>query len=899
MHEIRRPTGAANALVLQTKLIPPRSPNNLVARDSLWARLDAGLDRKLTLLSAPAGSGKTTLVSQWLATRGEPVAWLSLESGDNDPVRFWRYVVAACEAFSPDIGRSIVPLLDSPQRDLAEVIPAALINALVHEEKTHILVLDDYHTITSPVVHSSLVYLIDHLPATLHLILITRHDPPLPLARLRARDDLNEFRNNDLHFSRTEIQRFFETSLHLSLPAVTLDHLESLTEGWCAGLRLIAQALLHRDPQEIDSFLQSLGGTHRPILDYLITDVLFALPTEIQAFLLQTCFLKRLTGSLCDVVTGSTNSTERLEELEATNVFLVAIGGGWYRYHPLFAEAMQHYARHQFDETDHHARLERASIWFEQHGFLAEAIDAALDAHAFSRAASLIEHLLSDDFPNELVTLRGWIERLPEVMLQDHPEIAFAYAVTILFTPERHLPVTLALLDPPLNIAEQHWEAEGRNERLGQVAALRALAYMWQGDISKAYVFTNEALRRLPEHHTTIWRGAALLLASREALDAGQLYDGQRSILEARALCEATRNREGARAAMFIHGCICYEQGQLHQAFHLFQQVLAQVQGDNQYGSLSDRGYALWGLSAVTLEWNDLESAFQYADEASRIGQQIADKWLEIHATILLARIEHARGQSEQAQRRLEALIPIAQAPELFWRVQFWQARLALAGSNLPVVELWRARQSWRQQDMPELTPGLLKQERLLMARLHLLEGRPESALDDLKQCRVEAHTAGWVRAELEASLLIIQAYHLQGNSENARSLLNRALALAQPENIRRLFLDEGEPLAAAFRAALPGIADKRLLFFARVLLADHAQTGKHTGSADTLPDPLSAQEQRVLRLLAAGLSNGEIAQELVVSVNTIKSQLKSIYRKLNVSSREEAREAAHDFHLL
>lgn len=809
--------------------------------------------------------------------------------------------MAACEAFSPNAGRTIFPLLESPQRDLAEVIPAALINALAHEEKEkpYILVLDDYHTITSQVIHDSLAYLIDHLPAALHLILITRHDPPLPLARLRARDNLNEFRNNDLRFSRTEIQRFFEQSIHLSLPETTLDHLESRTEGWCAGLRLIALALLRRDPQEIDSFLQSLGGTHRPILDYLVTDVLFAQTAEIQAFLLQTCFLKRLTGSLCDVVTGSTDSAERLEELEATNVFLVALGGGWYRYHPLFAEAMQHYARHRLDETDHQARLERASIWFEQHGFLAEAIDAALDAHAFSRAASLIEHLLSDDFPNELVTLRGWIERLPEDMLQDHPEIAFTYAVTILFTPERHLPATLALLENPLRIAEQHWEAEGKNERLGQLAALRALAYMWQSDTTKAYAFANEALRWLPEHHTTIWRGAALLLASNEALDAGQLYDAQRSILEARALCEATRNREGTRAAMFIHGCICYEQGQLHQAFYLFQQVLAQVQSDNQYGFLSDRGYALWGLGAVEFEWNNLDAAFHHADEAAQIGRQIADRRMEIDATILLARIDHARGQSEQAQHRLEALISIAQAPDLFWRVQFWQARLALAGRNLPVVELWRARQSWRQQYVPELTPGLLKQETLLMARLHLLEGRPEATRDDLEQCRDEAHAAGWTRAELEASLLLVQVYHSQGDAESARSLLNRTLVLAQPENIRRLFLDEGEPLAAAIRAALPDIADKRLLSFARVLLVDHTQTGQHFGSADALPDPLSAQEQRVLRLLAAGLSNGEIAQELVVSVNTIKSQLKSIYRKLNVGSREEAREAAHDFRLL
>ena len=228
-----------------------------------------------------------------------------------------------------------------------------------------------------------------------------------------------------------------------------INHLEKRTEGWCAGLRLIALALLRRDPQEIEVVLQELSGTHRPILDYLVTDVLFAQPAEIQTFLLQTCFLKRLTGSLCDAVTGSVNGDERLDDLEATNVFLVSLGDGWYGYHPLFGEAMQHYAQRQLDEIDHHARLERASIWYEQHGFLAEAVDVALDAHAFSRAVDLIEHLLSDDFPNELVTLQGWIERIPEDMLQDHPAVAFAYAVAILFTPERHLPATLALPKTP------------------------------------------------------------------------------------------------------------------------------------------------------------------------------------------------------------------------------------------------------------------------------------------------------------------------------------------------------------------------------------------------------------------------------------------------------------------
>ena len=752
------------------------------------------------------------------------------------------------------------------------------------------------------VVHDSLAYLIDHLPANLHLILITRHDPPLPLARLRARDNLSEFRNDELRFSRAEIQRFFEQVAQLSLPAEMIDYLESRTEGWCAGLRLITLALLRRDPQEVNSFLQGLGGTHRPILDYLVSDVLFAQPEKIQIFLLQTCFLKRLTGSLCDVVTGSTDSSELLESLEAANVFLVAWGSdnryNWYRYHPLFAEAMQHYAQRQLNEADHHAQLERASIWYEQHGFLAEAVDTALDARAFSRAAALIEHLIEDDFPNELVTLRGWIERLPEEILSDHPEVAFAYAAAILFTPERHLRPTLAAVGRPLRMAEQRWEAEDKHEQLGRIAALRALTSMWQGDMAAAYALAQQALQLIPESSPDMWRGSALILASREALDAGQLNAAQRFVLEARALNEAARNPDGTRAATIIHGYICYEQGQLHQAVHLLQQILIQVPDGNQYEAISDRGYIFWGLGLVEFEWNDLETAHQHTADAARIGKQIADIHLEVLATILLARVEQAQGRSKQAQHLLEALVSAGPPGDLLWNIQAWQAQLALAGNNLPLVELWRARRAWRQETA--LSPALIVQENLLTARLHLLNEQPQTALEILEQHCAEAHAAGWMRAELESLLLMVWATHLQGDRTHSHTLLSRALALAQPENIRRPFLDEGEPLIAAIHEALADMQEKQLLSFARTLLVDHTQTGLRARvTSDALPDPLSAQEKRVLRLLAAGLSNREIAQELVVSVNTIKSQLKSIYRKLNVSSRQEAREAAHDFHLL
>lgn len=924
--------------LLQTKLAPPRLHARLVARAALLAKLDKGLTCKLTLLSAPAGFGKTTLVGQWSAECGvrnaelpsqdllhsalhtpHSVAWVSLDAGDNDPVRFWRYVITACQQFSPKVGAAALVQLRSAQSPPFEALLTTLINDLAQLSDRAVLVLEDYHVITAPQIHEQLTFLIDHLPASLHLLITTRQDPPLPLARLRARQELNEISGADLRFSVAEAAAFLEQALGFSLPPALLSRLEARTEGWVTGLHLVALALQTRhELGAIEQFVDTFSGSHRHILEYLAAEVLRVQPPSVQAFLLQTTFLSRLTGALCDALLDRKESALVLEQLAQANLFLVPLAESgrpanaadtftaatWYRYHPLFAEAMQYEARRRLGADCLRTLAYKASLWYEAQGAFSEAIESALAAHQFDHAAALIEQSIAPRLiQNEFHTLRRWIEPLPEVALRTRPTLCWSYAIAILFTSDRYDPATPALLETPLAMAEQQWQDTEQPAKLGEVLAFRSLVAWFQHDLLHTFSYAHASLALLPAENRQ-WRGISLLFVGLEEFWAGQLTTAQQTVHQSLELSNAVGNTYGTLDALLLLGDIYREQGALHQAAHAYQQALTRLEQtplDREQAQIR-RGRALLGLSVLDVAWQQLEAAEQKAVEAQTIRQEYPDEVLLLQCPLVMAQVKHARGEQAQAYALLQGLLTQTTQhwPFFLGEVQVYQARLALAMGDQNRAQRWLVANPLSDAESP-----LLVQEHaaLVSARLLMAQGKAEVALRVLAPWQTTAEIEGHIRGLVENQILQALIHVQQENLPQAKQTLLQALTLAQPEGERWLFLEAGAPMTALLRALLLEIKTESLTSYVRALLLAFAQQQPETTvtaspAAAFLLEPLSAQEERVLRLLAAGLSNPEIARELIVSVNTVKTQVQSIFRKLNVNNRQEAREVARQLKL-
>jgi LuxR family maltose regulon positive regulatory protein len=935
MREVRQVQPIHNTSeLLSTKLALPRSRPSSVPREALLAWLDAGLQCKLTLISAPAGFGKTTLVSEWCASRGAhgshdslapSTGWVALDAGDNDPVRFWRYVLTACHAFGKGAGRrpalellrSLQLSFEGPQEFFFEPVLTALLNELAELPHQCVLVLEDYHVIVSPEIHETMAFFLDHLPDNVHIIILTRSDPPLPLARLRARNDTVELRAADMRFSLEETRAFLRQALPFAVSGETITRLQERTEGWAAGLNLMALALQARpDSGEREHFLATFSGSYRHILEYLVGDVLNAQPEPLQTFLLQTSGLSRMTGSLCDAVTGRNDGESVLEELERANSFLLPLDGSgqWYRYHALFAEAMLHEARHRFGDDELRACYARAGNWYEEHGLLTEAIEAALSARDFGRAARLIETVAGlgqfTQLP-ELHTLRRWVEQLPEDVISTHPALSFSYAAAVMFTSDRSAPSTRPLVEAPLQKAERGFRDAGDRVGIGVVLSFRALLAWWQGDIEQTVVCARQSLEWLPQDDR-LWRGVSLGFVGGEELFAGRIDAARKTILEAQALCEAAGNTHAARAATLMLGTVSFERGELRQAAELYSRALTEAEEE---GDTSDMGPALLGLARLSHEWDTVDLAKQQAQRAFDLGKELNDDSLQAYASIVLALVSHASGQTAQVRQRLAELAArttLKRLPPLYAEILTYQASLDLAAGDLAAVQRWVTALSGPGEapaapKNEALLVGRHEREEILIARLLIAQGNLEEALGMLGRMRAAAQEAGRIRSALEIRLLTAVAHTANGQPGEAMQEVREVLAFARPEGYRRLFLSEGPGMAALLRAALPEMREELMTGYIHSLLRgfEGSQPAVRRGTptppaiSPPLVEPLSPQEQRVLRLFAAGLSRQEIAQELIVSVNTVKTHLQRVYRKLNVTSRTEARETARQLHLL
>jgi LuxR family maltose regulon positive regulatory protein len=943
-----RPSPIAALPLLLSKLSPPRLHADLLDRSRLFALLDAGRECHLTLLSAPAGSGKTTLVCQWIAARQAsldfpPVAWVSLEASDNDPLRFWRYLITACQEFQVDLQEVHDALQNTiPQPPFVpaslEVVLTGLLNALARCPSGGTLVLEDYHVITSQEIHKTLSFFLDHLPPTMHLIMITRSDPPFSLARLRAHNDLYEVRTADLRFSQEEMTALLQQSLSFQLTAESIQRLHTQLEGWGVGLHLVKLALQRTTTTAQGEQTLALFTTSSASLqEYFVTEVLELQPESVQHFLLQTSILTRLTGSLCDAVVEQQNSQDMLAMLERANLFLEPLdnAGQWYRYHALFAEAMRNEARRSLGEQQLHGLSAHASRWYEEHGFLSEAIDAALYAQDYERAASLIERSIdlqiSPGEMHESHTLHRWLEQLPETILKQHPMLCLSYATTLLFLSTSWRPdgVTLRLLEKLLDMAEQLFleennlpkllqypQTDRHNEALqpfslpaaqqrqvyqehpkrssdfalGELFAFRSLLAWRLDDTPAAARYAQQALDWLPKTQPT-WRVLSLCMVGRECLDTGQFPQARAALLEAHTLCETIENHYFKLVSTILLAQVLFEQGELQQASTFYRQALASGKEDEQAGALC---VALIGLAALSYEWNELESAYQYAQKAIELSQSRNLQFHELRAMLLQVRVQQTQGQITEAQQRLAALLDKMPA-HLTQEIQTAQARLALVAEDHMTMQRWAT----GRKPHPDYSQRL--EEELLLTRWLRVQDKQEEALRQLERLLAAAREVEHTRRILEIQVEIVLVAAARKRMAEAQQLLREVLTLAFDGNSMRLFIDAGEQMAVLLRTLLPQLHEQPLLAYIRTLLNAFPvhQQKEIQAPAASLLEPLSPQEMRVLRLLVQHRSNAEIARELVVSINTVRTQVQSIYHKLGVHKRSAAAEVARDLHLL
>ncbi|HEX4203378.1 MAG TPA: LuxR C-terminal-related transcriptional regulator [Ktedonobacteraceae bacterium] len=885
---------------LASKLHLPHLRPRLVHRTHLIERLQQGMEVPLTLLSAPAGCGKTTLLAQWLSQSGREAAWLSLEPEDNEPMRFLSSVIAALQTLDPHLGSSALAMLHStPPAPLPppEVVFAQLAADL--RERAHrdlILVLDDYHVITTAALQDAVAALLAYAPPHLHLVIATRVDPALPLARLRARGQLYEVRAAHLQFSAEEAHTFLQTVMGLDLSAEERAVLQERTEGWIAGLQLAALSLQGRS--DVQHFLADFTGSHRHIVDYLVEEVLARQPEAVQAFLLHTAILDRLTGPLCDAVTGGTNSDVLLEQLERANLFLVPLDERrqWYRYHHLFAEVLRVRVPREVGIAGLAALYTRASAWYEQNGMQAEAVEAALSARDFERAARLIDEPLATSMIMSLqvATLIRWLECFPHEQLFTNAFLCLVYAMS-LFGSE-----TPPTYEGPLAVAERLFQAEENHKGLGQAYMLRAIAASVRGEGVQAIKYGAQVFQLSPEDALLERSTATSALAEGYRLN-GEVGAARRVLAEARLLREQAGNIPSILGDTIALGDLLIMQGKLREATDVYAPVL-EAAGEWQYFAIQ----ALIGLGNIARERNELDTAEEDLRQAIAIARKTRDKVLLARASLVRARVIQAREDAKRTRETWASTLMLAQEcgyTGLVEQAQAYQVHGWLQQGRMDEVIRW-------QQACPIAAdaPASYPQEvlALTLVRVLMAQGETGEALRLLERWRRHARTQERTGSEIEMLVLSALAYQTQGKAEQAVQLLQQALLLASPEGYVRVFVDEGLPIAVLLHMVLSRWKGKsgadevhRLLV---VLEAEPGADESLTPVAshrEPPREPLTDRERKVLRLLSAGLSNAEIAAELVVSINTIRTQARSIYHKLNVKNRHEAVALARHWRLL
>lgn len=880
--------------ILHTKLFIPSARRDIVARPVLLSRLERGLQGKLTLLSAPAGFGKTTLLTAWVAWTEHPVCWVSLDTADNDVMRFLAYLIAALQTYQPSLGGGALAMGGTSRHSSVVPMLTLILNDLAQLEQNLVLVLDDYHVIQTPEIHEALTFLLEHLPSQLHVMIATRADPPFPLSRFRARGQLTEFRATDLRFNPQETTIFLSDIMALPLSTDDIQTLTARTEGWIAGLQMAALSLQRRE--DTHTFIESFTGSHEFVADYLTDEVLTQQSDDYRRFLLRTAILDRLSGPLCEAVTGQPDSAQILSQLNDANLFVVRLDDRrqWYRYHHLFADLLRQ-RLHNYTPDLVPILHRRASQWYEEQEMFGAAINHAFSANDTARAASLVEQVADRMMiRSEIMTLLQWMEQLPPEELRARPLLSLYHAGAQLMAGYPLDEVTLLLSE---------MMSEDVDAPSGELAAIQALIASFQGKTTLCRTFSQQALEHLPKESQFM----RSLVAQNLGFACAAVGDAEQAIRvfhEAAAIARQANSPLVSVISLSHIAELQVAQGHLRAAHVTYKRAL-ELATDAAGKRLPIAGMPLIGLAELLREQDQLDAALQSVKEGLRLTKHWSPiNTLEGHIT--LARIYETLGKSAEADDELAtaqdhaAAFDATEMDDLM--VAYHRARIWILRGDPGTAREWLRMQEAqaRGTEQGDSPPDHFFIELLRLVtyiRLELASNQPEKALELLELHQEKASAHGVWCSVIEGCILQALAFDALGAAQRAMESLQEALTLAEHGGFVRRFVDEGPPLARLLYEAVA--QDIYSEFAGRLLAAFPASLGTALPSPDGLIEPLSERETEILSLIAKGLTNQEIANQLVVSLRTIKWHTSNIYSKLEVKNRTEAAARARELGII